>query len=94
MATKTCERCGKGYEATGNRQKYCSAECKRATGGGASMPPRSTPPKSARRPLREEVRAAAAAIAPAALLRSLGWAVDELGRGPNGGELLVVRSGE
>lgn len=64
--------------------------------GGAPKPAaRGKPTKApASRGLQEEVRNAAAAIAPAELLRSLGWTVDQLGHGPNGGELLVVRSGE
>ncbi len=109
MATKKCAMCGDGFEPKRSTQRMCGKhthgekvawhqrQASGSAGGGPSVAKpaaKTVRPRRAAKSLTEEVRSTAAAVGPAAILRAIGFQVDELGRGPTGALLLAVREVE
>lgn len=95
MATKMCAKCGDTFTPTGNRQKYCSVDCKKGrAGGGPSVPASKAVPakRAARKAPRPTAPIGDAQLDAAAVLRALGWDVHELGTA-NGRKVLAVGAG-
>jgi len=104
METKTCVMCKKEFDAprkdsricsdhsAQEKQQYYEAERKKGTqkpksaSNGKARPTKPTPAKAPLQEARHLVEVAKAS----SVLEALGWSVQDLGAGPNGGRLLVI----